>query len=157
MTDWRAAKVALGAALETAAVEVVFSETNTYEASLAGRVYVDLPPSVEPGMLPCVLIGDAPFEDEWDAALARETYQVQCFLLLRDEDVSSAIRLAEAWRQSIRDVMRQHVVLGGAAQVVNGASFGRVTSIGYARREHIGFTFELPIVLSGPVTFAGGA
>lgn len=159
MGDWATAKEALATALEAVAVSLDLggdTGASPFAQDIA-HVFRQPPASIEPGLLPCIVLGVSSMSDEWDSAVAREVYELECFLLLRHEDAESAVQLVEAYREDIRDVLRQHVNLGGAAQVVNGAEFGRLSSIGFAGQEYAGFAFTLPIVLSGPVTFAGGA
>jgi hypothetical protein len=147
---WAQAKAKLVTALSSAAITSPIAQT-------IAKVYGEPPASIEPGNLPCIILGASSMDDEWDSGLAREMYELECFLLLRNEDAAVAVQLVEAYRDAVRDKLRLNVTLGGTAQVVNGARFGRLTSIGYANEAYPGFTFTLPIVLSGPVTFGGGS
>jgi hypothetical protein len=145
-TDWRAVEVALAPRLKVA-VSVDLGGEEAFAQSIA-HVFVDPPASVEPGDLPCILLGDSPFDDEWDSALALETYALECFLMLRDEDAEVAQQLTKAYRQSLRDALRANVKVGRSDTTLQGASFGPIAAVTYAGRDYLGFRFNVDVVLN---------
>ncbi|MFA5517228.1 MAG: hypothetical protein WDA20_13160 [Desulfuromonadales bacterium] len=138
---WYEAKAALGTKLAAVAV-------TSPEAQQIHTVFTEPPPSIEEGLLPCIYVGDAPFDDEWDSALALESYEVECFLLLRNEDVQQAVLLAEAYRQAVKDQLRASVKLGRSEVTLTGATFERLSEIRYANKVFDGFRFTVRLVIN---------
>jgi len=138
---WAEAKAALGVKLRAVTVS-----SPVYQA--IQQVFTEPPSSIDEGSLPAVVIGDAPFEDEWDSNLALETYDVECFLLLRNEDVQQAVLLAEAYRQAVKDKLRASVKLGRSEVTLQGASFERLSEVRYANKFFDGFRFTVRLVIN---------
>lgn len=138
---WAEAKAALGVKLGAVAV-------TSPEAQGIHQVFTEPPSSIDEGSLPAVVIGDAPFVDEWDSSLALESYEVECFLLLRNEDVQQAVLLAEAYRQAVKDQLRASVKLGRSEVTLTGATFERLSEIRYANKVFDGFRFTVRLVIN---------
>lgn len=164
-TEWHAVQEALATALAAASdatptpgvhVDIDLGSEPNFEQSI-GAVFVDPPASIEPGELPCILLGDDSFSDEWVSSLAVEEYEQQAFLLLRDEDAEVSTQLCKAYRQDIKRVLRRHVKLGLAVVTLHGARFGNMGVIDYAGQSYVGFPFSVNITVNDAAPgFAAG-
>lgn len=143
---WLESKAALGTALAGTSISVDLGEVAPFEQDIK-TVFTEPPPSIEKGQLPAILLGDAPFEDEWDSALAVEDYEVEGFLFLRHEDVQRAVVLSEAWRQSVKDVLRANVKVGRSDTTLHGVRFGRLAPMRYAGGRFLGFRFTVALAV----------
>lgn len=147
---WAEAKTALGTKLAAVAV------TSPAAQSIA-KVFTEPPPSIEEGLLPCIVIGDASFDDEWASGLALESYEVECFLLLRNEDVQQGLLYAESYRQAVKAKLRASAKLGRSEVTLQGGSFGRMQTFEYARKPFDGFMFNVRMVINDAAPgFAAG-
>lgn len=138
---WAEAKAALGVKLATVAV-------TSPAAQSIEKVFTEPPTSIEEGLLPCIVLGDSSFEDEWSSGLALESYEVECFLFLRNEDVQQALLYAESYRQAVKDKLRASVKLGRSEVTLQGGAFGRMQSYAYAGKPFDGFTFTVRLTIN---------
>lgn len=146
MSSYHAVQEALAERLRTVEIDEDLGQ-QTFAQQIA-QVFVDPPASIEPGLLPCIVLGDAPFDDDWASSYALELYRQQCGLLLRDEDAAVAVQLCNAYRGAIRDVLRRNVKLGLSHVTVSGVSFNEVELFPYAGHAYFGFVFEVAITVN---------
>ena len=153
---WADAKSALKIALEGLVAEIPDGDDGDTVERTIQAVHKTPPASIEPGDVPCIVMGESTLDDDWGPEGLSE-YGLTCSLLLRDEDVARAVEWAEAFREVVKDALRLNVSLGGAISVINGVSFTAVSGdLIWAGRAWTGFRFTLPMVVFEAVDFAVG-
>jgi hypothetical protein len=152
---WQDAKDALAIALEGLTATLPDGADGDTASSAVRRVFTAPPASIEPGDLPCIILGQSTLQDDWGPEALSE-YELTCSLVLRDEDIARAVEWTEAYRERVKTTLRQNVSLGGAVSVINGVSFTAVQDISWAGGGYTGFQFTMPIEMYEAVDFAVG-
>lgn len=151
--SWVAAKAALGERLEGLAITAPIAQT-------VRRVYVDPPRSIEPGDLPAIVFGESSLEDIWSSNQATEEYLLTGYVALRDENDAIAVQLSEAYRDALKAKFRSNLYLLAppdatvTALLSEGPSFSELGRVQIGGQRYAGFAFQLPITITGTVTFA---
>lgn len=149
-TAWAATRVALAAALEAIAIEVVVgghSDEEPLEQEIQS-VHSEPPPSLEAGLLPAIVFGDATLDDDWGASEATERYALEAYLMLRHEDAGDAVVLCEAYRQAVKVAIRGAQKAGLATTTIHRLSCSGTGLVRYGGASFWGFRFVLEIAIN---------
>lgn len=152
---WQDAKDALAIALEGLTATLPDGDDGDTVDRTIQAVFTAPPASIEPGNLPCIVLGASTLRDDWGPEALSE-YELTCSLLLRDEDIARAVEWTEAFREQVKTELRLNVSLGGAVSVINGVSFTAAQDVTWAGMVFTGFLFTLPIEMYEAVDFAIG-
>lgn len=111
------------------------------------RVFEFPPAAVEAGDVPCFVMIPPARRQEWGPAYARTKYYTQRIqLLARDETASDAVNIADAFAESVMDVLIPSMELANidsALTIVSGPQIEQPSGFVYGGRAFIGFEMEI--------------